>query len=94
MIVRPFKSYDEYVAVQTETNRKKLTQIWVTKNELRKVARYIRAMLPNVERGICHGVRNAFEVEVLRDLLGCECDWHRDLRYCYAISTCDPMGLS
>jgi hypothetical protein len=72
MKLERFNSYEDYVTVQTETNKQKLTHVWVTERELRKVARYIRKRVPSATFGVCHGVRNGFEVAVLRNLLGIE----------------------
>ncbi|MCH8042899.1 MAG: hypothetical protein IID44_04195 [Planctomycetes bacterium] len=65
-----FNSYDEYVELQTETNKQKLGNVWVSDKELAVVARYIRQHVPGAAFGICHGVRNGYEVHRLRELLG------------------------
>ena len=70
MKVRSFDNYEQYVAVQTETNKQKLTHVWVTERELRKVAAYVRRTMPGASSGICHGVRNGYEVATFRRLLG------------------------
>jgi hypothetical protein len=67
-----FGSYEQYVETQTQTNRRKLKKVWVTPKELRAVARYVRRHVPGASFGLCHGVRNGFEVRKLRDLLGIE----------------------
>jgi hypothetical protein len=72
MKLRSFKSYDEYVVLQSDTNRRKLNQIWVSQSEIRKLSKYLRVALPDARFGICHGVRNGFEVKELRRELGIE----------------------
>jgi hypothetical protein len=67
-----FSSYEQYVEAQTQTNRRKLKKIWVTPKELRAVARYVRRHIPGAAFGLCHGVRNGYEVRRLRELLGIE----------------------
>src|SRR3972149_6452637 len=67
-----FGSYEQYVETQTQTNRRKLKKVWVTPKELRAVARYVRRHIPGASFGLCHGVRNGYEVGRLRDLLGIE----------------------
>jgi hypothetical protein len=70
--LRQFDSYDEYVRLQSETNRQKLGHIWVTGSELQTVAAHISRNIPAPKFGICHGVRNGFEVRCLRELLQCQ----------------------
>lgn len=72
MKLKKFSSYEEYVRVQTEDNIRKLDHVWVKQRELEKVAKYIKRYLPAARFGLCHGVRNGFEVTQLRRLLGME----------------------
>jgi hypothetical protein len=65
-----FNSYDEYVELQTETNKKKIGGVWVSDQELRVISRYVGQHVPGAKFGICHGVRNGYEVHRLRELLG------------------------
>lgn len=64
-----FASYDEYVAAQTEKNKRKLECIWATRKDIDTVASYIRKNIPNPSFGICHGVRNGWEVKQFRSRL-------------------------
>jgi hypothetical protein len=67
-----FETYRDYVAAQTRVNKQKLASIWASDRELRAVARYVRKHIPHASFGLCHGVRNGYEVETLRRLLGIE----------------------
>lgn len=67
-----FDSYDDYVAAQLKTNEAKRDRVWVQQAELRQLAVTILKLVPRPRRGLCHGVRNGVEVQVLRDLLRCE----------------------
>lgn len=72
MKLKTLKSYDNYVATQTTVNKQKLSHVWVTPKELRLVAACVRRHVSNPKFGLCHGVRNGFEVKGLRELLGFE----------------------
>lgn len=67
-----FSSYEEYRRSQIDTNQAKLGRVWVKREELDLLAGIIRAEIPQVRFGLCHGVRNGFEVAVFRELLGIE----------------------
>jgi hypothetical protein len=65
-----FRDYDEYRQIQTAANRRKYRQVWAEDPELRRISSHYRAHGPRgTRRGICHGVRNGYEVQVLRRLL-------------------------
>jgi len=70
MQVRRFTNYDQYVRVQTEANKAKLQHVWASEKEIRAVAGYVKRRLPQPSLGICHGVRNGWEVARLRAMLG------------------------
>lgn len=65
-----FDSYEEYTRIQTEVNKRKIDGISATDKELVFVANYVRDHLPEVAFGLCHGVRNGYEVSKLSALLG------------------------
>ena len=68
-----FASYDEYVSVQTARNKDILHQTpWVTRQSTDQVVRYVRNHIPQPRLGICHGVRNGWEVAEFRKALGIE----------------------
>ncbi|MEO5365082.1 MAG: class I SAM-dependent methyltransferase [Magnetococcus sp. WYHC-3] len=67
-----FSSYEEYVRIQTLINKAKIHDVWACDKELRTVARLIRRINPQARFGLCHGVRNGYEVQKFRELLGFE----------------------
>lgn len=67
-----FDSYESYVEAQTERNIEKLENVWVSDKELQTIADYFQPRVPDAQFGICHGVRNGYEVRKLRELLGFE----------------------
>lgn len=73
MKLQKFTSYENYVERQVADNKRKLSHVWVTRKELDIVADLVekREVAGDSKvSGICHGVRNGFEVEVLRERLG------------------------
>ena len=66
------KNYDAYVKGQVRKNEKKIKHVWVKNNEITFVFNKIKKYIPNAKFGICHGVRNAWEVERFRSLLNIE----------------------
>ena len=65
-------SEDRYIQAQILKNKKKLFVIASSDEELSAVALYIKTNIPAAKVGICHGVRNGYEVQQLRRLLGIE----------------------
>lgn len=65
-----FDTYESYVEAQTATNKQKLNNVWVSERELRQIADYYKTRVRRPTFGICHGVRNGYEVQKLRELLG------------------------
>jgi len=65
-----FKDYDAYVRVQTATNKEKLHKIWAQEQEIAHIVSYVKLHIPHPEFGLCHGVRNGWEVQRFRELLG------------------------
>jgi len=66
------KDYEEYKEAQIWKNTRKLRLVWIKKKEIISLANHIKENIPNPKFGICHGVRNAWEVKQLRSLLGIE----------------------
>jgi len=66
---RPWENYDEYVDAQTNTNKRKLERVWISEREIDSIVEWIKNSDMEVESGVCHGVRNGFEVERFRNLL-------------------------
>jgi len=66
------ESYEAYAMQQTITNKAKLNNVWATKNELVQIANWIKTNNIPIELGICHGVRNGYEVKILKEILDTE----------------------
>jgi hypothetical protein len=68
--------YEQYVKCQINENRKKLEENpcihWATEKEMKILTAYIKNNMGVVEFGMCHGVRNGWEVEELRKSLMCD----------------------
>jgi hypothetical protein len=63
------KSHEEYVQSQINTNKAKLNAVWITNDEIDKITSYILDNKIKVEYGVCHGVRNGYEVIKFKELL-------------------------
>jgi hypothetical protein len=63
------ENYNEYVKEQTIENLRKINSVWVDDNEIRKIVNYIKNNNIIIKKGICHGVRNGYEVQKFRELL-------------------------
>jgi len=66
------ENYEAYKQAQIAKNEKKINHVWVKEKELVLVSRKIEKYIPDASFGICHGVRNAWEVKKLRQLLDIE----------------------
>lgn len=67
-----YNNYEEYVENQIKTNEKKLSRVWASDFSMKLIMKYIQKNIPNATMGLCHGVRNGWEVKRLRKLLGIE----------------------
>lgn len=72
MKLSKFSSYGEYREAQIAKNLAKLDAISLSDRELVIAAKLARRMSPPASFGICHGVRNGYEVQTLRRLLKIE----------------------
>lgn len=63
------ESYDEYVHAQVKKNERKINHVWVKSSEIVLITKKIKKHIPDVRFGICHGVRNSWEVKRFADLL-------------------------
>jgi len=70
MKVYKYQSYKEYKKAQTEANKMKITKVWALADELISVVDYIKKNIPDASSGLCHGVRNGWEVNFFKDALG------------------------
>jgi hypothetical protein len=68
MKIYEYKNYDEYVNAQTEANIKKLNQVWVVENTIKK----IKSVQPTASVILCHGTRNGAELKMFRSLYNAE----------------------
>lgn len=66
------ENYKHYVKSQIKKNVRKIKLVWVKEKEIKLVCEKIKNMIPNISFGICHGVRNAWEVQKFREILGIE----------------------
>jgi hypothetical protein len=64
-----FGTYDEYKRIQVEANRLKFANVLAEDDELRRIAETFVSSGAGGRKGLCHGVRNGYEVQMLRRLL-------------------------
>lgn len=69
MKLMQYKDYNHYVSAQIEANKAKLAGVWAVKKEIIKISDYVKAYVPDCSFGICHGVRNGWEVKQFKALL-------------------------
>jgi len=69
MKIYNYKNYSEYHMAQKQAYLQKINNVWATEYEMKLVARHIKANMPYAEFGLCHGVRNGYEVDKLYNLL-------------------------
>jgi hypothetical protein len=69
MKILSFESYDEYKSVQVRANKLKFSQVYAEDPELRRIAAHFLKHSRGAGLGLCHGVRNGYEVRKLRSLL-------------------------
>lgn len=69
MKILSFESYDQYKQIQVNANALKFTQVYAEDPELRRIASHFRRHGRSEGLGLCHGVRNGYEVRKLRSLI-------------------------
>lgn len=69
MKILSFESYDEYKGVQVSANKLKFSQVYAEDPELKRIAAHFLKHGRREGLGLCHGVRNGYEVRKLRSLL-------------------------
>jgi len=72
MKIYKHKNYKEYKKAQISKNKSKKNVVWIKPHELTLISKKIKQYIPDASFGLCHGVRNAFEVKKLRELLNIE----------------------
>lgn len=64
-----YDSYEDYRAAQVFHNKRKLDHVWADRAVLQQVADILTARFTGRRiRGLCHGARNGFEQQYLREL--------------------------
>jgi len=72
MKIYKHENYKEYKKAQIKKNKRKLKHVWVKPAEILMLSKKIKTYVPDASFGICHGVRNGWEVQELRRLLKIE----------------------
>jgi hypothetical protein len=72
MRLHKYKSYKQYVQIQSKKNKKTLDKTWATPEEMDAVADYVREQIPGATFGLCHGAKHGWESNELQQRLGCE----------------------
>ena len=68
-----YESYEEYKAIQTAANRRKIEHVWADEGVLTALCRELRQEFGQTDgrlNGICHGTRNGFEQDFLAKQAG------------------------
>lgn len=66
-----YSDYEQYRDVQVLHNKRKISIIFADESTLKLLASELRSEFPNKQlRGLCHGARNGFEQNYLRDFSG------------------------
>ena len=69
-IYSEYKSYQEYVDIQTETNKEKIEGGWVMQEEVIQLSNYIVDKYSDeIHYVMCHGARNGTEVKYFTESL-------------------------
>ena len=58
-----YESHDEYVAVQTAANKRKIDMVWVSEGNVRMVRNHFHLTPRSI---LCHGTRNAAEQKLFK----------------------------
>jgi len=64
--------YEKYREVQIAANLRKKDRVWALRPNIAFLSEYIRARVPSVRFGLCHGTRSGKEQEWFAEDLGCE----------------------
>lgn len=63
--------YERYRNVQIQHNKRKIENVWADKPTLTVIAEYLRAHVPTITGGLCHGTRRGYEQAEFSTQLGC-----------------------
>lgn len=58
-----YESYEEYVAAQTEANKRKINNVWVRNETIEMISQYIVSPVGAI---LCHGTRNGAEQRMFK----------------------------
>jgi len=74
MVMKTYKhkNYDDYVIAQSVENKKKMKLVFAEEEEIKFLSSYIKEEVNLLNFGICHGVRNGWEVRKFREFLKVE----------------------
>ena len=64
-----FDNYEQYKNTQEAANHKKLDRVWVSDDEVDAISAYFLSNVQEATFGICHGVRNGWEVRAFKKKL-------------------------
>ena len=69
-IYSEYKDYQEYVDIQTETNKAKIDAVWVMQEEIMSLCEYVKDNYSDeIHNVMCHGARNGTEVRYFKENL-------------------------
>lgn len=66
-----YKNYAEYVNSQISANKRKKNNVWAKEENIKAIAKYI-SKIRILEKGLCHGVRQGWEIGWFEKYLQCE----------------------
>ena len=67
-IYSEYKDYQEYVDIQTETNKAKIDVVWVMQEEIMSLCEYVKDNYSDeIHNVMCHGARNGTEVRYFKE---------------------------
>lgn len=69
MKVFKHRDYKQYVASQVKVSKAKAKCIWAFEETIRYISEYVSENMMDFNMGICHGVRNGWEVNTFRNFL-------------------------
>lgn len=72
-----YKNYEEYVKCQVAANKKKSQNVWAKEKNIKAIAKYLKSRKP--EFGLCHGVRQGFEIDWFRKYLPLCATWGSEI---------------
>jgi hypothetical protein len=64
--------YEKYRAIQIEGNHRKLSNVWVIRENIDFLSNYLKENIGTIDTGICHGTRRGCEQTWFREGLKCD----------------------